>query len=639
MMEQIRKFLIQPNIVILFAVKIDQLELSKCLSLMGEYEIMLQHELLKNGSVINEMAEAYLTKLLPHQQRIYMPEGSVYFQHPVTIIHADDKKKDEYSSVRQMITELIYRKTRYLFYNTTDKTSYIVPDNLRELRLLVGLLYNMEDYWAKSKNEKSNIYNKLQFRKYLYENWVTNNLDAAMQVSVREILNTQDYAQINAIVLAGIKRHFFVKPEALSEFIKSHPADTRRILDKANINYNIAIGDVLDIIDYLEESETDTLKLKFLFLLRSFYSMSMYQAYDSVTEKESSAIDPVLSPTRLSDLNLSEYDKLVAGYYINTRLSRIIPAGQASQERRSERNINFIELLQLIDEVIKEHGTNTDKLCLVEFFMLGISRRYDTQDENTPWQYRKAAPAFYAESLENLVKNAYFDVGALMYNLTRIEACYRRFNKGEQIYDLACRNNDSLLNKFRMYAIERKADPDVPKALESFNELYWKSCSCFRNAEIIKAFKAHAERFKSPGVDHLNIISRAFKHMSEFHINTYDKLRDGSYYEVVFDYLKYIGELLKQSGIKNDFMKIFVRDDSLVPEVIDCNIIIRGASMWKNKKDTRIKKIYDNYPVISKNYRDVVNTVMDKYDEYMTRDELTAAINEINIALEIYRSK
>lgn len=46
MIEQIRKFLIQTKIIILFTVKLDQLELSKRLSLAKEYEIMFRHGLL-----------------------------------------------------------------------------------------------------------------------------------------------------------------------------------------------------------------------------------------------------------------------------------------------------------------------------------------------------------------------------------------------------------------------------------------------------------------------------------------------------------------------------------------------------------------------------------------------------------------
>lgn len=651
MMEQIRKFLIQPNIIILFAVKLDQLELSKRLSLAKEYEIMFRHGLLGKSNVISEMAEAYITKLLPHQQRIYMPDGTAYFYQPVEIVWTEkykekdqEKKKepiDRYESVRQMIPELIFKKTRYLFYNSSHKTSYIVPANLRELRFLIGLLYNMKDYWQDGDNHESNLYNKLLFRKYLFENWVTNNLDETMRANAQEIIHTQDNAQVNAIVLAAIKRHFFADQNLLAKFINTH-SEAEKIFEETNISYNIAIGDVLDIVDFLEESERDTLKLKFLFLIRSFYSIRLYQAYDQIPEKESNKTDTtssVESSTRLSDLHLSEYDKLVAGYFINTRLSRIIPPGRAGKDTRDERRINFEKLQSLINRVIKEGGSDTDRLCLVEFFLLGISRRYDTQNDNKSLFYRTFFPVFYAERLERIYKNAYFDVGALLYNLTRIERCYGRFRDGDKIFALAEKNQGSLFNKFRMYAIQEKADANIPREISNFKSAYWNSCSCFRNGEIIKAFRSHAEGTESSGGDHMKVMANAFNHMGGFHIPTYDKLDNGNYYVIKFNYLKEIGTLLGKESIKADFMGVFDTDYRPEPETIDIEKIMYKAYEKKNKIETRIKMIYDNYPVISENYRDVIEQNIPKGVAHVMKKDLQEMLNKINSALDKYRTR
>lgn len=643
MMEQIRKFLIQPNIIILFAVKIDQLESSKRLSLTGEYAQMLQLGLLQNHNVvINKMTEAYLTKLLPHHQRIYMPDGSVYFNQPITIVRTD-KTEEEYSSVRQMIPELIFQKTRYLFYNTSDKTSYIVPDNLRELRFLVGLLYSMEDYWKKKEDKEehreSNRYNKLLFRKYLYENWVSNNLSTDMQISVKEILNTHDSAQINAMVLACINKHFDLENYSPKEFSRnSLPPELRRILKTSNINYNIAIGDVLDLIDFLEGRETETQKLKFIFIIRSLYSMYLYQYYDAMTDEESSSNDQVFSKTRISYLNLSEYEKFVAGYFINSRLSRLVPSGRLAHETRSERVINFGELLRLINEVIKEDGNNSEKLRLVEFFMLAISRRYDMQDHTTGMNYRTYDYVFYAESLENLYKNAYFDIGALLFNLTRIEDCYKRFSKGNIIYELATKK-DSLLNRLHKRAKKRAEGSDASYELGELNNSYWKSYYCFRNAEIIKAFKEYIEDFKSPGGSHNNVLAKAFKRMSEFSIPFYDKLQNGKYSEIEFSYLKEFEELLDTYNIQDHFMNVFDYRRP-TPENIDIQVIISRAQLeQRNRKDSRLDKLNEKYPIIAQNYQNEINTIFDEYGEYMTREELNTAFTRLNKELESYRMK
>lgn len=661
MMEQIRKYLIQPNIVILFAVKLDQLSLTKRLKLQKEYEGLLRAEKDKDMLVIDEMVEAYLTKLIPHQTRVYMPDGIAYFNRSVIV--QGPKTRIAYASVRQMIPELIFKKTRYLFYNTLDRTSYIVPDNLRELRLLVSLLENMEDYYPEvnlqneqpaeliTRYKESNQYNKLAFRKYLYENWVTNNLNSTMQKSVQEILDVQDTAQINAKVLSCLSQLFSFNGYSGRSRQRFNSPELEQIMDVSNANYNIAVGDVLDVIDYLEDSETDEQHLKFLFLLRSFISMRLYLTYDELTEElvespkdEGHVLNQgyeVQAPTRLSRLKLSEYDKQVAGYFINTRLSRIIPPGRTLADTRAERPIDFSNLLKLIDETLDPDAgvLSVPKLRLIEFFLLCISRRYDTQDNVSGVEYRKEDSVFYAESLENLTKNAYFDVGALLFNLTRIKACYCRFHRGEEIYRLALDTPNSLLNSVHYASIDEKASDAVARDITHFNETYWLSWCCFRNAEIIRAFKAHMMTNRSYRGSLINIMSQAFKRMGDFSIKSYDRMADGSYYDITFYFLKIIGSVLDAPEIQEDFMRVFVKDDRPSPEKIDLKMIIRGTAMEKNRKETRIKRLYEIYPVIEKYYRDEVNSILGAYGDYMTREEVIRAINRLDDELSNYRTK
>lgn len=649
MMEQIRKYLIQPNIVILLAVKLDQLALTKRLKLQQEYQGLFSTSSEKDTLVIDEMVEAYLTKLLPHQTRIYMPEGTAYFYRPVEI-HSK-KGKTSYVSVRQMVPQMIFKKTRYLFYNTPDKTSYIVPDNLRELRLLVSLLENMEDYYPeenvqkeqsdelKQKYNESNQYNKLSFRKYLFENWVTNNLNSAMQKSMQEILDVQDTAQVNAKVLACLAQMYPGRNNFSKTRSRYYSPELELVMDTANTNYNIAVGDVLDVIDYFEDSETNLQKLKFLFLLRSFISMRLYYTYDEITEDIINNEDTVQAPTRLSGLHLTEYDKQVAGYYINTRLSRIIPSGRAIADTRAERPIDFANLLKLIDEVLKDTPVNTAKLCLVEFFLLGISRRYDTQDSSSGVEYRKSDAVFYAESLENLAKNAYFDVGALLFNLTRMESCYARFHKGKEIYKLAKETPGSLLNTLRLISTDETSSGKTSNQLDYCNDAEWLSWCCFRNAEIIHAFKAYMLNNRSYRSGVVNIMAQAFKRMGEFTIKSYDKRADGTFYDINCSYLKKIGDVLDKEEIQENFMHVFVRDERPMPEQINLNECIRGVAKDKNLKTTRIKKLHDKYPIIGKYYRDEVNTIFAAYQDYMTREEVIRAINQLDDDLANYRTK
>lgn len=75
MVEQIRKYLEAPNILILFSVKLNQLYQLKRRELVKQnYDTHNTVSLTE----IDEMVEKYLTKLIPNNHRFYMPDGTYY---------------------------------------------------------------------------------------------------------------------------------------------------------------------------------------------------------------------------------------------------------------------------------------------------------------------------------------------------------------------------------------------------------------------------------------------------------------------------------------------------------------------------------------------------------------------------------
>lgn len=100
------------------------------------------------------MVERYLSKLIPQSQRIYMPNPEDYLGKELWVYnHREDslgpgelKKVIKFTSLKQAIPELIFKKTRYLFYNSVYKSSWIVPRNFREIRFLLKLLWSMKDF-------------------------------------------------------------------------------------------------------------------------------------------------------------------------------------------------------------------------------------------------------------------------------------------------------------------------------------------------------------------------------------------------------------------------------------------------------------------------------------------------------------
>ena len=269
MVEQIRKYIVQPNVVILLAIKLDQLAMLKRQQYTMEYKELLEKGKVSEG-VIDEMVERYLTKLIPFDQRIFMPMAQEFLGWKLTVKSIQGETED-FSSVRMAIPELIFRKTRYLFYNTALKTSYIVPRNLRELRSLLKLLVGM------SENNTAN--NKEQFKKYFFENWVLNNLNTEQTNCIYDLLKVTDAFLFNAAALRIIKKQFFLENGAAL-----NNSEISNILNESNVVYNISLGDVMAIISYLGKQDQPVDKLHFLFMIRSIYSMRLYECYDERTE-------------------------------------------------------------------------------------------------------------------------------------------------------------------------------------------------------------------------------------------------------------------------------------------------------------------------------------------------------------------
>ena len=204
MAEEIRKYLKQPNVIVLMALKLEQLEQTIELHYRKQYDKMIDKNAMSESTIV-DMALKYVIKLIPENNRIYLPSVNVFADREVNVYRKsengkgkeykgyhwylvnknreDDKNKDKkentnesenhsYQTLKYYVTSLIFRKTRYLFYHFQGKISPIVPSNLRELRFLIEMLNNMGDYTKENKCE----YNKEKFKEYFLTTWAENNL-------------------------------------------------------------------------------------------------------------------------------------------------------------------------------------------------------------------------------------------------------------------------------------------------------------------------------------------------------------------------------------------------------------------------------------------------------------------------------
>lgn len=309
MVEQIRKYLILPNVMILMAVKIDQLSMVIQENLSKQFDQALKHDTrILTGNDISEMAERYINKLIPIESRIYIPSPDVFFGNSL-VIKDRENVVFEADTVRDAIPSLIFTKCRYLFYNTRGTTSPIVPRNLRDLRLLLQMLIKMKDYSeVKPINMTEALGNKQQFKRYFFSTWL-DSLEVDVRSVAIKLINETEPTLFNKKVIDLIRNMY---ADATSKELKSHKMyfdidsamakdaneikvedNFRNILEPKNLAYNISIGDVFYVLDRLLRMETSASVHRLIFFIKALYSIKLYEWYDEMTDMNETTKKPL----------------------------------------------------------------------------------------------------------------------------------------------------------------------------------------------------------------------------------------------------------------------------------------------------------------------------------------------------------
>lgn len=346
MCEQIRKYFSNQHTIILLAVKIDQLHQAVARALKKSSQP--NNELTQSANI---MAEKYLAKFLPAYARINMPN---IFDICGRYLQIGDKRYETHT-VMDTILELIFQRTRFLFYNSMGVVSPLIPTNLRGFLQLLGLLNEMHDL-EKYNNDKSNkefkrklAENKHTFKNYFFIEWLRKLPQDENRERIIELINLADYTLFNkkvcgilSEVKAAIEKRSYhnededdeLDEENLPSANDNPMEDVNRIMNTENFAYNVTIGDVFYIIHLLEKVDLSIEQQNLLFFIKSLYSIRLYEAYDSVTEIQEDHYSNVEAlhagiyryDSRLTDTN--ELQRLVGGSYFSYPTGSLMKASK-----------------------------------------------------------------------------------------------------------------------------------------------------------------------------------------------------------------------------------------------------------------------------------------------------------------------
>lgn len=569
MAEQIRKYLTMKEVIICIAGKLEQLA-----DVVKQNFMTVNETLLRQNQVtleeISEMTEAYLTKFLPIHTRIFMPSFDDYSDKRL-IINKNGEEKT-FDSVKIAVLELIFRKTRFLFYNPKGQYSLIIPSNLRELRALILLLYNMPEYVRNAtaeKDIKNNKENKSTFLKYFYSRW-TNCLTVEDKKIVQELIDEKEPSMFNSIVINTLKEKYKLK-----ESQNANLPDWDIILNGNCTNYNLSIGDADVVMNQIINTHTDIETRRLIFFIKSLYSIRLYQYYDDLTdalyigpgEHDVNNDKPELLHNFLE--GVSSLQQLIGGSYYTISGKQLIRPSLNPDVNREKGLLDGGELKRLIDDIVNraargnliiEDEEGLKLLNIAEFLML-ISSHYlyskskflDSYSEEKGATYRQRPEVFYKRNLSD-VKNINYDVTAPFFNLLDIDNAYGRFNK--DIAGIAKKSKGSLY--YKMVEACKKDEREV------MPEHSYLSSACIRNMEICEDLfqEMLLKRDKCDSTSLVKHLQAFYSTIAEYKIKTYDYDSTGHRYDISFKPFKVIRDFLQMLGddVLNAYMQNAVKE-------------------------------------------------------------------------------
>lgn len=198
MAEQIRKYLIIPDIVIVMALKVEQLQLCVQEENFKNYSNVLKNQGKIAGAVIDveDMAERYIAKLIPKSRRIYLPNvryienAKISYQKKNGEIIYEDKMTN---SLNASLMDLIYMKTGMRFLLNDEKMNWLQPDNLRDTVNLIILLGDMKV----PENDSEYLENIEKFTEYFEKEWIPQNCELVNYKEVQNLIRVP-YLQLNS---------------------------------------------------------------------------------------------------------------------------------------------------------------------------------------------------------------------------------------------------------------------------------------------------------------------------------------------------------------------------------------------------------------------------------------------------------
>lgn len=553
MTQMIYKYLSHQKCILFISVSIGQM--------VEVIETSFKNELQPMGRISNfyEVAYKYVEKLIPLQYRVEMPHVYDLCDRQLEIYknRGDKTPITKYQTIKEGVVNEIFIKTRYLFYNYQDGVSQIVPRNLRMLRQLLGMLNSMDVYHKDSEDpveHEAGQQNKLMFQSFFFTNW-TRQLSKAHRGFVKTLMNLQDVSQVNKMVVSYLKN--MLPPGNIAQFSD--------ITKEANYSYNISVGDVFTMLNYIERNPKDDNDQLMVFFLKSYYSMLLYHYYDEITEDvkalHSEEGQSGIFRTDSWFKGTNKLQRFVNGSYFQYNhgdlLKGKVKMGDDFEDREvtldcDQFSVGCDEPKKLMDDVaVIMHKKDEDltkgekaKVNRAELFIMMALWGSEREISSDVKKQRDFPQPHHLVRFNEQTVSYMFDVMAPFTNHINLKFAYDRFKSlTGDLYHYAYEREWSLLRQMMAAVVDRNENN-----LE-VQEMCLASDALIRNAEVLTSMKEKIMSLASSGGDAKDLsllIADFYEKIMNSEMVTYPTAPGEKPYTINFRFLKPVCEILRE---------------------------------------------------------------------------------------------
>ena len=497
MAEQIRKYLIIPQIVIIMAVKIEQLEMCVEENTIADFKgivgIVKQYrneEQKRINAEIQGMSERYVTKLIPKARRIYLPKVQSFEGMQIVYKEKDDNiiwksKKDE--SLVNAVLHLITERTGMIFLPERSGMSYLLPNNLRDM---VNWIVFIAEMYQKDNVEHSNTYlkNVREFSKYFYNEWLTKQVPKTLGDELRTMEQMDSYhVNMNAKwILSTIYAECDRKEKYVEHNIKS---------DEQNNFWK-----VMQWILRFDKVVFDFEAKREAYALKVMYTMKINQWI--ITKR------------------LSEVSYLINGYIWGGEFEGVLPKTELGISR-SRFQISSRRVMQVIGkkfnvDFIKDLDSNSDTKQMT---FSNLSNEEDIRNEEI---YALILVAMFSDiNTRNLNVDELMVLGTdkLIAGNRRVNA---KINISLENYIVSLCNLEMLIDKINIEALNTQKD-DIKKIIKNMIDTNKEEIECAQcivsNMDLASELLVYCENNRDYKLKTENAVDRTKKLVEKFFEN------------------------------------------------------------------------------------------------------------------------